>query len=540
MKKNEFSILDGEKWWGGVVQHSALMPFTAETNYRVDLSDVFTNNQVNPLFISDKGRFFGSKNSFSVEFSSGKITVEGSDVVFGCENDMKAAYGKISELFFNRSSSAPPDILFTAPSYNTWISLGYDQTEDGILSYAQSVIDAGLPAGELIIDCGWQEYYGKWDFHPGKFKDPCGMIKKLHSMGFKIVLWYIPFVSSDSEMGREYSKRDLLIKNNNGKPYLAEWWDGYSFVLDFTNPETINEFEKITDALFEKYGIDGIKQDGGDLYFYSKDSICYGSSLPEKQCASYTREAERFSFNELRSCCGEGGRSIIMRTADRHHSWDAENGLKSLIPICLLQGLLGYSFNCPDMVGGGDLGNFLLHGNCLDEELFIRYCQIAAFMPVLQVSFDFWRRLSENISEICKAYCTLRCRLSSVFTKLKNRAYYDFVPMAALPEYLGGDYFTFSRDVFFFSEDVLVAPITEKGKTYRNIFLPKGNWLYYGKKLQGDREYIVAAPLHVLPVFEREGSGINIHESITGILPEYDFTLSTEFINERSLLLKNG
>lgn len=532
MKKTEIRFLDGEKWWGGVVQHSILMPFTAASEYYVDLSDVFTNNQVSPVFISNKGRFICSVNSFRVSFFYGKITVEGEEIVFGREKDMKAAHKKIAELFFVKSPSPPPDILFSEPCYNTWIVLGYNQNESGILSYAQSIIDAGLPAGELIIDCGWQEYYGKWDFHPGKFKDPSGMIEKLHFMGFKVVLWYVPFISPDSEIGRDYSKRGLLIKKIDGKPYLAEWWDGYSFVLDFTNPETKMEFEKITDDLVKKYGIDGIKQDGGDMYFYRKDNVCYSSSMPEKQCALYAREAERFSFNELRSCFGEGGRSIIMRTADRHHSWDAENGLKSLIPICLLQGLLGYPFNCPDMIGGGDFGSFLSLENKFNEELFIRYCQIAAFMPALQLSFDFWYRLSEKTFEICKAYCTLRCRLSSVFIKLKNRAYLDFIPMAVLPEYFGKDYYTFSRDVFFFGENILVAPITEEGAINRRIYLPEGNWLYYGKKLQGGKEYIVAAPLHVLPVFEREESGINAHKSITALLPGHDFTLFTEFIND--------
>ncbi len=72
------------------------------------------------------------------------------------------------------------------------MALGYNQNEEDILDYAQSIIDNGFTPGIYMIDEGWSEDYGVYDFYPGRFTDPKGMIEKLHQMGFKVMLWVTP------------------------------------------------------------------------------------------------------------------------------------------------------------------------------------------------------------------------------------------------------------------------------------------------------------------------------------------------------------
>ena len=38
-------------------------------------------------------------------------------------------------------------------------------------------MDAGMPAGCLIVDDGWSVDYGDWRFRPDKFPDPAAMIR---------------------------------------------------------------------------------------------------------------------------------------------------------------------------------------------------------------------------------------------------------------------------------------------------------------------------------------------------------------------------
>jgi len=91
----------------------------------------------------------------------------------------------------------PPAEFYRVPQYNTWIELMYNQNQEGVLNYARGILANGLPAGIIMIDDTWQEDYGKWNFHPGRFPAPKAMCDELHRLGFKVMLWICPFESMD-------------------------------------------------------------------------------------------------------------------------------------------------------------------------------------------------------------------------------------------------------------------------------------------------------------------------------------------------------
>jgi alpha-D-xyloside xylohydrolase len=65
------------------------------------------------------------------------------------------------------------------------------------------------------------------------------------------------------------------------------------------------------------------------------------------------------------------------------------------------------------------------------------------------------------------------------------------------------------KDEYMFGPAFLVAPVVEKGKTGREVYLPKGSvWYDYwtGKKYPGGKRIAVNAPLEMLPLFVRAGS----------------------------------
>jgi len=50
--------------------------------------------------------------------------------------------------------------------------------------------------------------------------------------------------------------------------------------------------------------------------------------------------------------------------------------------------------------------------------------------------------------------------------------------------------------------DLLVAPVVEKGKTQRNVILPKGRWIADdGKTYKGGKSYLIDVPLDRIPYF---------------------------------------
>ncbi len=72
----------------------------------------------------------------------------------------------------------------------------------------------------------------------------------------------------------------------------------------------------------------------------------------------------------------------MQRLCDKEHSW-GEGGIASLIPDVLLQGITGHPYSCPDMIGGGEYLNFKeMESLKLDEELFVRHCEIACLIQL--------------------------------------------------------------------------------------------------------------------------------------------------------------
>ena len=109
------------------------------------------------------------------------------------------------------------------------------------MKYANAIIDNGFSPGVIMIDDNWQEDYGKWDFHQGRFSDPKQMVATLHELVCKVMLWVCPFVSADRDVYRDLDKKVYLIKTKEvDSPLIFKWWNGASAVRAFTNPAGVD------------------------------------------------------------------------------------------------------------------------------------------------------------------------------------------------------------------------------------------------------------------------------------------------------------
>lgn len=495
---------ENEYWYGGCVKYGMSMPFSADENKTVDLTSNPTPNQDMPLWISTKGRSIWSKEGFILKSGHGKITVPDDVILEEHGKNLKDAYLGAMNKHFPFRNTMPAKKLFETVIYNTWIELTFYQSQEAVMKYADSILESGLPAGVLMIDDGWSEYYGQWSFHSGKFPDSKSMIDKLHGMGFKVMVWVCPYIAPDSVRFREARDLDILIKDTNGKPFITEWWNGFSAVLDFSNPKTEDWMRLQLDALCD-LGVDGFKFDGGDSIYYREDNQTYGDVSPDEQSRLWAQFGERYPYNEYRVTFKAGGYALLQRLCDKDHSW-GNTGIASLIPDTLLQGITGHPYGCPDMIGGGEYRNFqeISKGN-LDEELFIRHCEIACLMPTIQFSAAPYRILSnENFSAIKKSIKFREKYLPYIMEQLENTLRtgepivrymtYEF-PEEPVEKII---------DQFILGKKYLVAPVIEKGKTGRNVYLPKGIWIKDGIKIEskGEVKYFNSA-LGIPLLFER-------------------------------------
>lgn len=502
------TILPQEYWWGGNTHEGIVMPFTQESTYQCKLDSRESINQAAPFLVSNHGRYIWSECGFTFSVTDGEIQLEGNKAeiqLYEGFGSLKEAYLSAVSRHFPPSEILPPETFFTVPQYNTWIELTFDQNQKDVLSYAHGIVDNHMPPGILMIDNGWQEYHGCWKFHPGRFPDPKAMIDELHALGFQVMVWLIPLVTADTKVFRRLKDMDCLVRNADGSIAIREWWDGYSAVPDFSNPKTVEWAREQLQELMTEYGVDGFKFDGGDPYFYKDDDRTFSSVDANGQCENWAKFGSAYAYNEFRACFKHAGQPLVQRLGDKNHEWKGSNGLVALVPNSLAQGIMGYSFNCADMIGGGEYIHFWKNREHLDQELFVRYAQCTALMPMMQFSAAPWRVLdAEHFAACCKAI-RLHQSYNDIILNLARQAAKTNEPITRLMEYVFPHQgFADVHDQFMLGDDLLVAPVLEKGAVSRTVRFPAGEWLSEtGEHITGPalREFPVG--LESLPVFRR-------------------------------------
>lgn len=497
----ETRFLKDEVWYGGGSRIGTRMPLTKKVTAVFDLRINPTPNQAAALFLSNRGRYIYGEQGFQIQFNQGRMewTTEGR-LVEGFEN-LRGAYLAAAKHF--PPQGQPAGKLFERPIYNTWIELTFYQEQQAVLDYANQIIAAGLPTGTLMIDDGWSTYYGDWQFDRQKFPQPEQMIRQLHQLGFEVMLWVCPFVTPDTLAFRTARDQGLLVRQADGKPLVVEWWNGYSAVLDLSNPAAdVWLTEQL--AELQAIGIDGFKFDAGDSVYYGRDNQTYGSVSPNQQSLLWAQLAARYPYNELRVSFNAGGLPLLQRLCDKNHDW-GNNGIASLVPDSLLAGLIGSPYVCPDMIGGGEYLNFAENVERLDHELFIRHAQIAALLPAMQFSAGPWRILEPAELEQIRQAMELRRQYQERILELVDESSRTGEPIIRYMEYeFPNQGLSQVIDQYMLGSKLLVAPICEKGKTGRKVHLPAGQWRYQEKLFEGGKEVELTVGENGLIILERQ------------------------------------
>jgi alpha-glucosidase (family GH31 glycosyl hydrolase) len=382
-------------------------------------------------------------------------------------------------------------------------------TQKKVLTYARDVLASGLPPGVLIIDDFWHVANGVWEWNPVSFPDPRDMIRSLHEMGFPVMLWVCPYICADSRRYWELREKGFLLRNPAADPddpngmAIKKWWNGYSAIFDVSNPEAMDWLRRRLRSLVEEYGVDGFKFDGGDAQAYiGLDTMGAGPGTPNSRCEAYARLGEEFALSEYRACWKRGGKRQIQRIGDKAHAW-GDNGLADIVPISIAQGLLGYPYVCPDMVGGGDVEV----RNGLDQELFVRWAQVAMFWPIVQYSKLPGRILDAEHRELMKPVYALREELAPEMLRLADEAQRSGEPILrpmgyAFPE----ENMESVTDQFMVGERIMAAPVLRKGARSRTVRFPSGEWIARdGSRVKGPANHEVDAPLECIPWYRRRG-----------------------------------
>jgi alpha-glucosidase (family GH31 glycosyl hydrolase) len=498
-----------EYWYTGILSEGDKMPFS--TNFEANTTDNVYGNQAQPLVLSTDGRGVWCDGPFALHWHDGTLKIDTAAAPlqhFKQGSTLKEAYLYASNKFFPPQGKLPNPLLFSMPQYNTWIELMYNQNQADILKYAQNILDNGLPPGVLMIDDNWQEDYGKWRFKASRFPNPKAMMQKLHAMGFKVMVWVCPFVSPDSDVYRDLRAKGAFITTKTDKkdpkaeavPTMISWWNGFSAVLDLSNPVAENWFKNELKILQTEFGVDGFKLDAGDANFYITGQS-KGNVSANEQSALFAKIGLDFPLNEYRATWKMGGQPLVQRLRDKNHNWE---DLQKLMPQMMVEGLMGYYFSCPDMIGGGEFSSFL--GDAvIDQALIVRSAQCHALMPMMQFSVGPWRILDKNNLASIKKVVAIRQKFAPYILKTAQESAISGEPILRPLEF---EYphqgYAMVKDAFLIGKNLLVAPVVEKGQTRRKVMIPEGKWKSFkGEMIVGPAVLEIEVGLDDLIYFEK-------------------------------------
>ncbi len=513
---------------------------------------------VTPFFVTDAGFgiYIDTKKKTKISFQDKilcEIPAEAQVYIFtGTIGDILKDY-----IYLFRKPQLPPEYAF-----GIWVSANHWNCEADVERLLEELDQYQFPASVVVLEAWsdeatfyiWNgaEYkpeksaegfsYEDFDFSNSKYwKDPKGMIEKLHQKGKKLVLWQIPVfkgmepgrVSEQLNLDKEYAlEHGLTVMNKDGTPYEipdGNWFEG-SYLPDFTNEET-KKFWFAKRQYLTDIGVDGFKTDGGE-FIYSKETIfsdgTSGEEGKNQYCQDYVNAYSHF-INEnqvLFSRAGYAGASgTPILWAGDHQSTNEE--LKSTLKAALssaMSGILFWSF---------DIGGFA--GPLPSIDLYRRSTQMAVFTPVMQWHSEpdggqfrelmpggegnnerspwniaLVNRQPEFIDEM-RYWHMLREKLLPYIYESAQIAVRESRPMMRplIYDFQTDQNVIDLEDEYLFGDELLIAPFLEENMTTRKVYLPEGQWYdFFTNKCYEGKQWYLSDEESRMPVYVKSGASI--------------------------------
>lgn len=397
-----------------------------------------------------------------------------------------------------------------------------------------------------------------WSTDPSLYPDAGGTAAALRSEGFAWFAYFNPFVVAEADVFGPARDAGYLVGGPDGGDAL---FSGSTFqdtgLVDLSNPAA-REWTKgyLRRALDE--GFDGWMADFGewlphDARLFSKEDPLLAHNLYAAQWAQLNREVldERAGDGRQRlffvraGWLGSTRDSPVVWAGDQRTSFQADDGLPTIVPMGLGLGLGGVSTYGHDIAGYQSATN-----PPSTKELFFRWTSLGALSPVMRThhgtqpvlnwSFASDAQTLAHFKRWAQLHIQLFPYLDGASVEAEERGLPLMRAMAlAFPDWAPG--WSLS-DSFLLGPSLLVAPVVVEGATTREVKLPPGTWyaLDTGAPLSGTVE--VSAPLTELPIFLREGGVVPLLPGrVQTLLPARPPVVDLEAVKlEREVLVAPG
>jgi alpha-glucosidase len=382
-----------------------------------------------------------------------------------------------------------------------------------------------------------------WDWHSGarsaeRYPDLQARIAALHARGIRFMAYANPYIAVDGELFEEgRAGGHFCLALDSDDVHLVDFGEFDCGVVDFTREETRAWFaERVLGREMLDIGIDGWMADFGE-YLPTNLRLADGSDPMEAhnlwpvlwaevnaralESRGKTGDAVFFmraGFSGVQGCCP------LLWAGDQSVDFTRHDGIGTVITGALSAGLVGNAYSHSDCGGYTSL-----HGNVRTTELMQRWCELAAFAPVMRshegnrpddnlqydstpellACFARWSRVHAHLAPYVRQLCR-EAREHGLPAQRPLFLHYSHEPAL----------FTV-QDQFLYGADLLVAPVIEQGADARQVILPgEGHWRHVWTGADyAPGTHIVPAPIGQPPVFYRPDSAFAaLFAALPGVL----------------------
>jgi len=382
-----------------------------------------------------------------------------------------------------------------------------------------------------------------WDWHSGarsaqRYPDLRARIQELEARGIRFLAYANPYIAVDGDLYEEArAGGHFCLAQGSDEVHLVDFGEFDCGVVDFTRGQTRAWFaERVLGREMLDIGISGWMADFGE-YLPTDLRLADGSDPMEAHnrwpvlwaevnamaLASRNKTGDALFFMRA-GFSGVQAHCPLLWAGDQSVDFTRHDGIGTVITGALSAGLVGNAYSHSDCGGYTSL-----HGNVRTAELMQRWCELAAFAPVMRshegnrpddnlqydstpellACFAAWSRVHAHLAPYVRHLCH---EASAQGLPAQRPLFLHYPKDSAL--------FTV-QDQFLYGADLLVAPVIEEGARHRQVVLPgTGPWrhCWTGEDFApGTHE--IPAPIGQPPVFYHPDSAFApLFEGIRGAL----------------------
>ncbi|KAM9792525.1 lysosomal alpha-glucosidase [Neosynchiropus ocellatus] len=445
------------------------------------------------------------------------------------------------------------------PAMPIYWALGYHlcrwgfNSSEATLDVARRMRSDGVPQDAMWNDIDYMDQFLDFTYDLKNFASLPDMVEDLHAHNQRYVIILDPGISSVQTEGTywpfdEGLKRDVFIKDAEGKPLIGTVWPGLTAYPDFSNNETHEWWFENLQRFHEKVPFDGLWIDMNEPSNFADGSIhgCPSNSLENPPytpgvlggllraltlCASVQQKlSSHYNIHSLYGLMESKATAsalkrilakrpfVISRSSfpsqgmfsghwlgDNHSQW---KDLYTSIAGILTFNLLGVPLVGADICGFSEE---------TQEELCVRWTQLGVFYPFMRNHNAISMKpqdptaFSPMARTAMKQAVLLRYSLFPLLYTLFHHAHARGRTVARpLMFEFPKDVQTYGIDKqFLWGEGLLVTPVLDPGVDYVEGYFPAGLWFdfYTGDSVSsGGEKMKLQAPLDKINLHLREGS----------------------------------